>query len=151
MDFETSALGQVERPDWDTRMPTNKEIIAAIFAETAKGNGRPYLEALADDAVWIARGSNSWSGVYRGKDAIIADIFARLRDKLDGRNTCIPTRIHADGEFVIVEARGENALKDGRRYDNEYCFVIRMRAGQMVEVTEYLDTELVADRLGARV
>ena len=35
-------------------MPTNKDIITAIFAETAKGNGRPYVEALADDAVWIA-------------------------------------------------------------------------------------------------
>lgn len=132
-------------------MPTNKEIITAIFAETAKGNGRPYIDALADDAVWVARGHNSWSGVYRGKDVILADIFGRLREKLDGRNTCLPTRVHADGDFVIVEARGENQLKDGNRYDNEYCFVIRMREGKMVEVTEYLDTELVAQRLGQRI
>ncbi|MDP3736857.1 MAG: nuclear transport factor 2 family protein [Hyphomonadaceae bacterium] len=132
-------------------MPTNKDIITAIFAETAKGNGRPYVEALADDAVWIARGANSWSGVYRGKTAILEDIFGRLREKLDGRNTCVPSRIHADGDFVIVEAKGQNQLKDGQRYDNEYCFVIRMRDGKMIEITEYLDTELVSARLGERV
>lgn len=132
-------------------MPTNREIITAIFAETARGNGRPYVEALADDAVWIARGRNSWSGVYRGKETILTDIFGRLREKLHGRNTCIPARIHADGDFVIVEAKGDNQLKNGGRYDNEYCFVIRMREGKMVEITEYLDTELVADRLGERI
>jgi ketosteroid isomerase-like protein len=29
--------------------------------------------------------------------------------------------------------------------------VIRLRDGKMVEITEYLDTELVADRLGERI
>lgn len=132
-------------------MPTNKDIVAAIFAETAKGNGRPYVDALADDAVWIARGQNSWSGAYRGKESILRDLFGHLRTRLDGPNTCVPTRIHGDGEFVIVEAKGQNQLKDGRRYDNEYCFVIRMRDGKMIEITEYLDTELVTDRLGQRI
>jgi ketosteroid isomerase-like protein len=90
-------------------------------------------------------------GTYRGKEAILTDIFGPLREKLHGRNTCLPMRIHADGDFVVVEAKGQNQLKDGRRYDNEYCFVIRMRDGQMVEITEYLDTELVSDRLGTRI
>jgi ketosteroid isomerase-like protein len=131
-------------------MPANKDVITAIFAETAKGNGRPYIEAIADDAVWIGRGQNSWSGAYRGKEAILSDLLGPLSKLLDGRNTCIPTRIHADGDFVIVEAKGQNQLKDGRRYDNEYCFVIKMRDGKMIEITEYLDTELVSDRLGKR-
>lgn len=131
-------------------MPANREIITAIFAETAKGNGRPYVEAMADDCVWIARGQNSWAGAYRGKETILTELFGRLRQLLDGRNTCIPSRIHADGDFVIVEANGQNKLKDGRSYNNEYCFVIRMRDGKMIEITEYLDTELVTDRLGEK-
>ena len=131
-------------------MPANKDVVTAIFAETAKGNGRPYIDAIADDAAWIGRGHNSWSGVYRGKDAILSDLLGPLSKLLDGRNTCIPTRIHADGDFVIVEAKGQNQLKDGRRYDNEYCFVIKMRDGKMIEITEYLDTELVSDRLGKK-
>jgi ketosteroid isomerase-like protein len=47
---------------------------------------------------------------------------------------------------VIVELLGGVPLKAGGRYDNRYCFVIRMTEGKMVEIREYFDTAL-ADRL----
>ena len=87
---------------------------------------------------------------FPSKEAILSDLLGPLSKLLDGRNTCIPTRIHADGDFVIVAAKGQNQLKDGRRYDNAYCFVIKTRDGKLIETTEYLDTELVSDRLGKR-
>lgn len=31
----------------------------------------------------------------------------------------------------------------GQPYNNSYCFVIRMRDGQMAELTEYFDSALV--------
>jgi uncharacterized protein len=132
-------------------MPTNREIIEHVFAETAKGNGQPYLDALADDATFRTIGSNSWATTFRGKQAILDDLFGRLRTKLKGRNTCVPSRIHDAGEFVIVQANGRNQTRDGAPYENDYCFVIRMRDGKMVEIEEYCDTELVTSALGMRV
>jgi ketosteroid isomerase-like protein len=132
-------------------MPTNKDIITAIFAETAKGNGRPYVEALADDVVWRTIGSTSWSGQFKGKETVMTEIFGHLREKFEGRNTCIPSRIHADGDYVIVQANGANTLKSGAAYNNDYCFVIRMRDGKMAEITEYCDTALVESALGERL
>jgi hypothetical protein len=130
---------------------TNKEIMTAIFAETAKGNGRPFVDAMAEDATWRAIGSNSWSGVFRGKQTILKDLLGMFRDRIGGSPTTIPSRIHADGDFVIVQANGRNTTTDGKAYDNDYCLVIRMADGKIVEVTEYLDTELVTFALGARV
>ncbi len=132
-------------------MTTNKEIIAAVFAETAKGNGRPFVEIMADDMVWRTIGNGSWSGTFRGKNTIIREIFGKLRDRFDGANVCVPTRIHGDGDFVIVQARGKNRTKDGKAYENDYCFVIRMRAGRIAEYEEYCDTELVTSVLGPRL
>jgi hypothetical protein len=132
-------------------MPTNKEIITAIFAETAKGNGRPYVEAMADDVTWRTIGNGSWSGTFSGKETILREIFGRLREKFEGRNTCIPSRIFADGDFVIVQANGRNRTKDGKEYNNDYCFVIRMKDGKMAAIEEYCDTELVTAALGARI
>ena len=43
--------------------------------------------------------------------------------------------------------RGEVITKTGKPYNNTYCFVIRMRDGKMVELTEYFDTELVTAAL----
>lgn len=131
-------------------MPTNKDIITAIFAETAKGNGRPYVDAMADDCTWRTIGTGSWSGIFKGKAAILKDLLGPLREAFDGRNTCIPSRIFADGDHVIVQANGRNRTKSGKAYENDYCFVIRMRDGQMVEIEEYCDTQLVEDVLPQR-
>ena len=132
-------------------MPTNKEIITAVFNETAKGNGGPYGEAMADNMTMRTIGTTSWSGEFRGKETIINEIFAKLREKFEGRNTCIPTRILADGDFVVVQARGQNRTKDGKQYNNDYCFVIRMENGKMAAVEEYCDTELVTSAIGERI
>jgi ketosteroid isomerase-like protein len=56
-------------------------------------------------------------------------------------------RIHADGDFVIVECQGEVTTVRGKPYNNTYCFVIRMRDGQIAELTEYFDSALVDEAL----
>ena len=53
-----------------------------------------------------------------------------------------------DGDFVIVEHSGRNKLPDGRRYDNNYCWVFRFQNGLIQEVREYMDTQLVTETFG---
>jgi uncharacterized protein len=130
---------------------TNREIVTAIFAQTAKGNGKPYLEALAENVTFRTIGSGAWSGTFKGKEAVLREIFGPLRERLEGRNTCVPRRIHADGDYVIVQANGRNRTRDGREYNNDYCFVIRMENSKMTAIEEYCDTEMVTSVLGARV
>lgn len=132
-------------------MPTNKEIMTAIYAEIAKGNGRPYVEALADDVTFRAIGSNSWSVNIKGKENLVREVYARVRERIDGPIKSYATRIFADGDFVIIQARGDNTLKDGRRYDNDYCMIFRFKDGKIVEIEEYLDTELVTSVMGERI
>jgi ketosteroid isomerase-like protein len=71
-----------------------------------------------------------------------------LRAKIEGRVKTRAQRIIADGDFVAVEARGDNVTKAGEPYCNTYCFVFRFQAGELKEVTEYQDTELAARVLG---
>jgi ketosteroid isomerase-like protein len=132
-------------------MPTNKEIMTALYAEIAKGNGRPYVEALADDVTFRAIGSNSWSVNIKGKEELVREVYARVRERMEGPLKSQATRILADGDFVVVQARGDNTLKNGRRYANDYCLVFRFSDGKIVEIEEYLDTELVTEVLGERV
>ena len=54
----------------------------------------------------------------------------------------------ADGDVVVVQARGQNRTKDGRDYRNDYCFVIQMKDGQIARIEEYSDTQLIAEVLG---
>ncbi|MFL6661404.1 MAG: nuclear transport factor 2 family protein [Rhizobacter sp.] len=127
----------------------NKQLMQDIFAELAKGNGRPFVDAMADDFSWIIPGHSSWSRAWRGKQAVreqlLKPLFARFADTYTNQ----AHRYIAEGEHVVVECRGNVMTKSGHRYDNHYCYVCRIVDGRLRELTEYMDTELAAAVLGA--
>jgi ketosteroid isomerase-like protein len=127
----------------------NKQLLQDIFAETATGNSRPLVDAMADEFRWTISGNGRWSRTYDGKQAVLTELFPVLRERIQGRIKMIPQRILGDGDHVVVEARGDNVTKSGGRYDNSYCFVFRLAGSKLVEVTEYMDSELVTATLGA--
>jgi ketosteroid isomerase-like protein len=57
-------------------------------------------------------------------------------------------RIVAEGDIVVVEARGRNTTLDGKAYNNSYCYVLRLEGGRLKEWTEYADSALVNAVLG---
>ena len=127
----------------------NKRIMQGIFAELAKGNGRPFVEAMAEDFCWTMTGTTPWSRSYRGKQAVRKELLGPLYAQFAGPYTNTAQRILADEDCVVVECRGQVTTTTGRPYNNNYCFVIRMDGGQMKELTEYFDTQLVAEALVA--
>ncbi len=125
----------------------NKKLLESIFSELSVGNSRPFVEAMADDFSWTVTGTTKWSKKYAGKSVVLCELFGTLTSRMDGRIKTIPDRFIAEGELVVVEAHGSNTTKSGKPYNNRYCFVFRVSAGKLKEVTEYLDTELVSSAL----
>ncbi len=121
----------------------NAQLVQDIFAEVAKGNGAPFWAACHDDVVWRTIGTGSWSGEFVGKQTIIDEIFRPLGRVLAER-TMVPTAIVDGGDVVVVQALGRALTRDGRRYDNDYVFVIHFREGRIAHYEEYCDTELIA-------
>jgi len=121
----------------------NAQLVSAIFDEVAKGNGAPFWDACHDDVVWRTIGDGSWSGEFVGKQTIIDEVFRPLNRALVERAT-LPTRVIDGGDVIVVQARGRNLTRDGKRYDNDYVFVIHFRGDKIARYEEYCDTELVA-------
>ena len=130
------------------RASENKKIVQRIFDEMANGNSAPLLESLAGDFSFVVMGSSKWSRSYDGKATVLAELFAPLRAGIEGRITTIPVRLIAEGDYVVVEARGRNTTREGKAYDNSYCNVLRLEGGKLKEWTEYCDTALVDAVLG---
>jgi uncharacterized protein len=124
-----------------------KELLQHVFDETAKGNGRPFVDALAPDVVWRIIGTTSWSRTFTGKASVLKDLLAPLREQFDGANTIVANRILCDADCAVVEARGRNTTTQGRAYENEYCWIIEMRDSKMVSIVEYADTALIESAL----
>ena len=128
----------------------NKQRMQQIFAQLAEGNGQPLIDGLADDVSWNMIGTNSWSGTYRGKQAVRTELFAPLLAQFADRYTNTAHRFIAEDDMVVVECRGRVTTRSGRPYENTYCWVCRFSGGLIREVVEYMDTELVATALARK-
>jgi ketosteroid isomerase-like protein len=120
----------------------NKKLLEDVFAEMAAGNVVAMSDAMADDFRWVFPGEWSWSGVWEPKQVVLADLlrplmaqFASYRSEAD--------LIVADGDRVVVQAHSDATTKRGDPYNQTYCFVFRVRNGQLTEVVEHCDTALV--------
>jgi ketosteroid isomerase-like protein len=114
-----------------------------IVAGLAQRDGTLLFESMTDDVRWRIIGTTKWSKTYEGKQAILRDMIGQVRAILAERVKLIAERFIADGEWVAVEARGDSVTKAGVPYRNEYCMVFRIVGGQIAEVTEYNDTQLI--------
>jgi len=126
----------------------NKKIVQHIFDAMAQSNSAPLLESLADDFRFVVMGSSKWSRSYDGKATVLAELFAPLRARIEGKITTVPLRLIAEGDIVVVQAHGRNTTKEGKAYNNSYCNVLRLEGGLLKEWIEYCDTVLVDYVLG---
>lgn len=126
----------------------NRQLMQRIFAEIEAGGGALFAASLADDVVMRVTGQYSWSRTFAGKDSVLRELYGYVRSRVQRGSRTVPLRIFADGDHVIVEARGDMRTRAGQPYDNEYCLVYRLVDGKIVEMREYCDSLLCEQRLG---
>jgi hypothetical protein len=126
----------------------NKQMMQTIFAGLAAGNGRPFINAPAEDFVWTLTGTTKWSKTYRGKTAVREELLKPLFAQFADQYVNTAERFIAEGDFVVVECRGRVTTKSGQPYNNTYCWVCRLEGGKLKSLTEYMDTALVERALG---
>lgn len=132
---------------------SNKKLMQDIFAAAANPDSGArdralFIASLAEDAQWTVTGQYSWSRTFSGKDEILNDLHGHVRSRLIDRTRTVAHRFIADGDFVVVEAKGDNVTKEGMRYDNDYCLVFRLADGKIKEIREYCDSVLTEKALG---
>lgn len=127
-----------------TTSDDNKRLVVEAFTPWEAGDSGPFFVLIADDVIWTVIGTTAISAVYRSKQALIDHAFAPLLERLDGELTTTLVDIAAEGEKVFLQFRGTDVAKTGLRYDQVYCFAMIVRERRIVEMTTYLDTELLA-------
>lgn len=124
-------------------MTDEKKLVANVMAALAEGNDQPFLEAMNDDIKWTWMGSGDLSRTFAGKASVLNELWKSVKADIAPPFRVRATRILADGEYVVVEGLGNNSTPTGREYNNRYCWVMRINAGKIVELKEYMDTDLV--------
>ncbi|TPQ37046.1 ketosteroid isomerase [Bradyrhizobium guangdongense] len=132
---------------------TNKKLLQDIFATAADPDPAArdralFTASLAEDARWVVTGQYSWSRTFAGKESILNDLHGHVRTRLRDRTRTVAHRFIADGDVVVVEAKGDNVTREGVRYDNDYCLVFQLADGKIKEIREYCDSILTEKALG---
>jgi uncharacterized protein len=125
----------------------NKQLMREAFDELAKGNRARFGAAMAKDIRWTIIGSGDWSGTWEGVDSVRNDLFGPLFAQFEPTYRARAIRLIAEGDWVVIESRGDVTTKAGKPYRNTYCYVCRLEDGKVREVTEYCDTQLIAEAL----
>ncbi len=133
------------------RPVSNKAQTVAIMQAMEKGRLTPFFEAMHEDVIWRWMGTDEWTKSFLGKQAIIETLFGGASNTLGPGSSVEVHHIHGDevGETTVVEHSGHNLLPDGRRYDNNYCWILVWHHGSISHVREYMDTQLVSTTFGA--
>lgn len=121
----------------------NRKLLEGIFEQMSQGNVRALSDAMADEFRWIFPGDWSWAGEWGPKPVVLKDLLRPLMAQFDGDYRSEAEQIIAEGDRVVVRARGYATTKRGEPYHQTYCFVFRVADGRLTEVVEYCDTALV--------
>ncbi len=125
----------------------NRQAVAAAFARFVEGDQQPFFDMVHDDVRWTVIGSTEISGTFESKRAFLAGATSRLFAALAGPLHGKVNSVLADGDHVIVQWASSAPTKSGGRYEQTYCWVMRVHDGLVVETTAYLDTEMVTAAL----
>lgn len=125
----------------------NKRLVESFFEAGNKGDLDRCLELLDDRVTWTNIGSTKFSGTFEGKDVLVKDLMGPVFGKLKAGIRSTLQNIVAENDCVVVQSQGHAETLDGRPYNNTYCHVFRIYGGRVIEVTEYMDTELATSVL----
>jgi ketosteroid isomerase-like protein len=141
-------MGSATTGEAAARGAANKALLRHAYEEVSKGNPAVLMDSLADDIKWTIIGTTALSGTFNGKQEVADKLAIPLRARLDGPVVFTLDDFIAEGDQVVLRARGHATAKSGKPYNNSYCIVARIVDGKIREMTDYVDTALIDAALG---
>ena len=123
------------------RSKNNKEIAIKFFEALSSGS-EAYLDFYNDDSVIWTAGDNDIGGTRTKKEII--DFAQGILAAFPSGITFNITGITAENERVAVEVSGDAIHASGQPYNYQYHFLLTIKNGKILELKEYMDTQLAA-------
>ena len=123
----------------------NRQVALAFMAAMGSNDAKAAARCLHDDAVAVAKGTSRFAGT-RSREMMLGGIAAFVDILPDGLRFS-DMRATAEGDRVLVEAKGNGVTASGEKYDNDYCFAMTFRDDKIVHVNEYFCSRLADEVL----
>ena len=115
---------------------------AIKFFEALSSGSQAYLDFYNDESIIWTAGENAIGGTRTKKE--IVDFAQGILSAFPNGIKFNITGITAENERVAVEVSGEAIHASGELYNNKYHFLLKIQHGKILELKEYMDTQLAA-------
>ena len=119
----------------------NKTITKEFFEALSNGSNK-YLDFYTDESIIWTAGNNAIGGTRTKKEVV--SFAQNILSAFPTGITFNITGLTAEDERVAVEISGEAIHASGETYNNQYHFLLRIKDGKILELKEYMDTQLAA-------
>ena len=125
-----------------TTPETNARIVRDFLKTLSTGDLERVRPLFHPDAIWkVMPKGIPGEGEHVGRDFIIDEFLAPVRGMFDpGEPKVAIDTLIAQGKLVAAEIRGFGHMKNGKEYNNSYCWFFEVRDGMVYSIHEYMDS-----------
>ena len=124
-----------------SQIKKNKELVQEFFNLLSSGSEK-YLDFYNDESVIWTAGENAIGG-SRSKSEVVG--FAKsVLDSFPEGITFNVVNLVAENDYVAAEVEGSAMHVSGKPYNNKYHFLLKIKENEILELKEYMDTQLAA-------
>ena len=124
-----------------SQIEKNKELVQEFFNLLSSGSEK-YLDFYNYESVIWTAGENAIGG-SRSKSEVVG--FAKsVLDSFPEGITFNVVNLVAENDYVAAEVEGSAMHVSGKPYNNKYHFLLKVKDNEILELKEYMDTQLAA-------
>ena len=124
-----------------SQIEKNKELVQEFFNLLSSGSDK-YLDFYNNESVIWTAGENAIGG-SRSKSEVVG--FAKsVLDSFPEGITFNVVNLVAENDYVAAEVAGSAMHVSGKPYNNKYHFLLKIKNNEILELKEYMDTQLAA-------
>ena len=127
----------------------NKAAVRSWFEAVNRGDEAAILALTTDDFGFMTMARQPEWLLYHWNREQFSKVPSTMSTVLKAPIQLKIIDITAEGDRVAVEAETDSEMLDGRRYNNAYHFVFKLRDGKFYEVREYSCSYLAQSCFGA--
>jgi uncharacterized protein len=127
----------------------NKAVVRRWFDAVNRGDEGEILTLTAEDFVFQTMARQPEWLLYTWNREQFSKVPSSMSAVLTAPIQLKIIDMTAEGERVAVEAETDSEMLNGRRYNNAYHFVFKLRDGKFIEVREYSCSHLAQGCFGA--
>lgn len=128
--------------------PKNLSIVDQVYKSFAKGDVPAVLAALDSNVVWNEAENFPYAdgNPYKGHDAVVNGIFARLGSEWDYFNLADIKLYEMSNDYILSTGRYQAKYKKtGAVIDAQFAHLWKFENGKVISFQQYVDTKQVAN------